>query len=72
MEVSIKCRDRDVLSAEISPPRKTDDVQIRGRLTRELPCALKRLINLSLQIILSIWTSSLADRSLIFSRVRDV
>ena len=31
MGVSIECQDRDVLSAEISPPRKTDDVQIHGR-----------------------------------------
>ena len=53
MEVSIECRDRDVLSAEISPPRKTDDVQIRGRLTRELPGTLKPLSNLSIQVIFS-------------------
>ena len=30
MEVCIECSDRDVLSAEISPPRETDDVQIKS------------------------------------------
>ena len=43
MEVSIECQDRDVLSAEISPPRKTDDVQMRGRLTRKTALCIEAI-----------------------------